>query len=958
LKVDLRASSHDVEKEDIIESLPGLWVLNDEFIVSLDKQTIESVEDDPFPLSDSLDDGSEFTFEARLQKNPISVESNLYKTYLNPRETVLLHIHQALPSKSSIKHIVQLDILLEDYLEYAQVYNSNLRSDGKKLEPLPSMDPTAIMNLDMSVKLDLAAILGCSVVFDVPRKVLEEALVILLSPKMSVKEAQQLAILPRYVKTAIISLIKRIVSREKAELEMTSKLSAKPVVQRHNKKHRVIPTYSDAQGFNHLRQAKEYLAGKISADSSGSEGSAVPPLFSELQNELLAAIPEVFTEITFRQGQNSSDYTNWTSFVLRHAVLLLSRAPTCPPLTRAQTSLRDQNMYNQLLRILEAASMAYKDMDLAFSGPDVDGRLVESSAAYGDGVPNATASSLAWNQESWVSSRGQMMHSRPNPTFASGAGCRPETPHSPPIVIEGSSAEEWGPNGDAADIQIKATGILAPNLSLANKSENFIHDQPEPNLNGNSARAGTRSDTVKSVKSAFPPVSVSAFCDDREWKSSFMIAPTKKVEGAMEYYRFMKETGVNMGDVIEWEPVEKIPAIVHPHEISKTGRGQLKSALVRQIAKQRQMLAVPSTSFLDASNSTNTKASRPILKELEPELATEGSSTGLDKLAHSLMREMGSFRKEHQNSLRSSFDQKLSLSSSKHVTTQPSQSNEQAKCFNPTKNLQLSWTQLQNEAKSVMKRSRNDAKAQSMTFLTGMSDYTALEHGEEGPISLEEKHNDESKHPAVAGITANLKYPSHSYIQDSIFLSASLASTKEPKKLTSASLFLGSQGVEDAGVAAGGKVLVAPWYPCYEKSLLTLGNSNLDSIVRSDEVNATRRGKVLEDRGQMLKTLDPTENQRIRWDKTQRKKAVPPVAFPSHILVPLKKQNRDMGNTYTMTSHLRERAPLPAHALPHLRRAEKLRNESDATLKQDFIIVPSHRAERAFSIGVIDRIES
>jgi hypothetical protein len=113
--------------------------------------------------------------------------------------------------------------------------------------------------------------------------------------------------------------------------------------------------------------------------------------FSELELEILDKLPDVPTQSSaasyFRDkaaeaasgaAMTSASYKEWIPFAARHTVLLLTKAPACPPLTRPQQSKVKQELYFDLLPILRAANMTMNDLDLAFTGPGKDGRMLHS----------------------------------------------------------------------------------------------------------------------------------------------------------------------------------------------------------------------------------------------------------------------------------------------------------------------------------------------------------------------------------------------------------------------------------------------------------------------------------------------------------------------------------------------------------------------------------------------------
>ena len=52
----------------------------------------------------------------------------------------------------------------------------------------------------------------------------------------------------------------------------------------------------------------------------------------------------------------------------------MTKSPACPSLTRPQTSKAHQETYFDMISILSAAGMTYRDLEIDFTGPAVDGR--------------------------------------------------------------------------------------------------------------------------------------------------------------------------------------------------------------------------------------------------------------------------------------------------------------------------------------------------------------------------------------------------------------------------------------------------------------------------------------------------------------------------------------------------------------------------------------------------------
>lgn len=95
--------------------------------------------------------------------------------------------------------------------------------------------------------------------------------------------------------------------------------------------------------------------------------------FSELEMEILTKLPDTPTANHAREylagvGKNTTSYRDWVSIACRHTVLALNKAPSCPSLTRPQTSLQAHNLYCEMLPLLRASNMTLSDLDIDLTG--------------------------------------------------------------------------------------------------------------------------------------------------------------------------------------------------------------------------------------------------------------------------------------------------------------------------------------------------------------------------------------------------------------------------------------------------------------------------------------------------------------------------------------------------------------------------------------------------------------
>lgn len=287
------------------------------------------------------------------------------------------------------------DILTEDYLEEAHIYNTYVRSLAisndsavKQLKPMPSVDLYSLLNIPHKVRLDLSVVLTATILFHVPGHLLVESLTIMLSKYMSLTDITTLHELPLFVRTAIVSILRRVTRKELEEHTLNQqKLAAKPsraevCMSADELNHLPLPTFTESSGFNFLRPIKRYLASALPDNLSTSQHTE----FSELEYEILKKLPDTptaahgndYLTITAKNCQSVS-YKDWISFASRHTVLILNKAPSCPSLTRPQTSVAAQETYFELLPLLRAANMTLQDLDMEMTGVGKDGRSMPSS---------------------------------------------------------------------------------------------------------------------------------------------------------------------------------------------------------------------------------------------------------------------------------------------------------------------------------------------------------------------------------------------------------------------------------------------------------------------------------------------------------------------------------------------------------------------------------------------------
>lgn len=170
---------------------------------------------------------------------------------------------------------------------------------------------------------------------------------------MSPTEVEELIELPPFVRTALVSTIRKICRREMDEFKTFGGFGPKPSLidvpeyslasDNPDVPDPPIPCFLDAHGFNHLKPVFVYIERPLEWPADTKEdaefrrhvvktsGDGLSPL----ELEIMASLPNCPTR-AMAPPAGSTSYRDWVAFAARHAVLLLKKSPACPYLTRAQ----------------------------------------------------------------------------------------------------------------------------------------------------------------------------------------------------------------------------------------------------------------------------------------------------------------------------------------------------------------------------------------------------------------------------------------------------------------------------------------------------------------------------------------------------------------------------------------------------------------------------------------------
>ena len=371
----------------IASILPNVWAVNDDFITSADRKEAT------ISLPASSDNAVVTAAEIELTGNNE-----------NQRVRNLVRAVQSCPTKGKFSDYFRLEILLEEYLQETCYFNSFAQqimllnnSSHRHIELRPFVDVYALLVLPHRLRLDLTVVLTAALMFPIPKILVRDALLITMGQYLSAEDIDQLYALPTFVKTALVCLLRRVAAKEALEWSTVKQYAVKPrraiTLQAQKQLYAKSPPapldYLDSRGFLFIRPVKEYLERAIESSLPADPQQQLP--FSELEIEILSKLPDAPTLSSaatyFREKASESNgggamsaasYREWIPFAARHTVLLLTKSPSCPPLTRPQQSKTKQELYFELLPVLRAANMTMQDLDLEFTGPGRDGRMMQA----------------------------------------------------------------------------------------------------------------------------------------------------------------------------------------------------------------------------------------------------------------------------------------------------------------------------------------------------------------------------------------------------------------------------------------------------------------------------------------------------------------------------------------------------------------------------------------------------
>ncbi len=605
----------------------------------------------------------------------------------NERESILLRVIQKFPTDRRMREFIKLDILLEDYLEESRIFNRTVlanKSPAFNQIKKPVINPTKFLKLDHSTRLDTAVLLSSTLMFKLPRQLYEESFSVLLGETFSLSEIKACLDLPPFVRTALVAIMKRITLREMSELDYLGQILPKLHTEWNISGPEGLPAplFDTAHGFNHLFPIRKYLDRPMNAPNEKEKemqlkmaGHKSFKHFSALENEIIAALPDVVTGNTI----NAVGIGNEMSFLARHATLLLARAPACPTLTQPQTSYQSQKFYDEMQPLLKVASMRYADLELVFTGPKKDGRAKGrgkdkgSYLGFGQGLPKSGKLNLTWNTEGREAP--PVHYARPwrvqkdQPSLMEDSEEGGEFVDSNHLSASNQGRDESPLRGNSRGVEkgidsiiggIEAERVQAftsyndnvnagteENLALGNIQDlaapPFV---PSPVITpGPDQKHIGYNRIITAPTSAIP---VTGFSDDQDWKSSYILAPTDAIVSQNKYFQ---ENGWDNNGFMGWEEIEQAPVMLTPNEMGATDQAYIMGLSQRQMKKQIQTMtrSLTTPNLTKSSNNNSSSSSNGTTLPPSQVLQSNDSSKNDSNMRKSesaldLMMEMGSMR--------------------------------------------------------------------------------------------------------------------------------------------------------------------------------------------------------------------------------------------------------------------------------------------------------------------------
>jgi hypothetical protein len=320
-----------LSRAQLINQLPLVWVLNGEFITAAERLSL--LNDNAESSTDGIDRQIQLpavttaltasaSAKALLQLPPWWGQSNTNAHATQLAQFLCHEIPDISKAEGSrLKHLLtHYEAIAREQNAFTLKQSYSLAATAastthKEQYPLPYTQQ--ILSLSPAAMLDVAVMLTVKLRYSssIPVRVLKEALLIRLVTEVGSKAADDIAVVPPYICTALIWLIK--------------------------------------QHLNELLQQQQ---------DTGLSYDIAPPVLAYSELELLHSMPSVVTGI---DTDAVHDDQCW-QLLCRHTVILLSRSPNCPPLIAKHASPLLQKQYELMKPLLLKAGMSHSDLSVSW----------------------------------------------------------------------------------------------------------------------------------------------------------------------------------------------------------------------------------------------------------------------------------------------------------------------------------------------------------------------------------------------------------------------------------------------------------------------------------------------------------------------------------------------------------------------------------------------------------------
>ncbi|KAK7242578.1 ATP-dependent Clp protease ATP-binding subunit [Aureococcus anophagefferens] len=316
----------DSYRRTALQRAPAAWVLDDHFVTAAEAASAVEAHEAAAALERKTSPPASPTSPTILEKrtlatlgdgdwNEASAGDTATKKHLARHRRVLANQ----PARPFLRDQYRLKNLVVEYETRCAALKSWASAeprDDRRTGPRrpPNTRRAELCGLPTRARLDACVLLWASLQFaPLPAAMYKEALTILLAPHAGVGAVGDVAALPPFVRSGLVALLR---------------------------------------------------------EQNAADAEARPGELNDLERDLAAAVPAVAvcTRVCTDGGEplgarlGLGDRRRLAA-AARHAVILLSRAPSCPSLVTRQTSSKQQRAYDSIGHLLAAAGMTFDELD-------------------------------------------------------------------------------------------------------------------------------------------------------------------------------------------------------------------------------------------------------------------------------------------------------------------------------------------------------------------------------------------------------------------------------------------------------------------------------------------------------------------------------------------------------------------------------------------------------------------